>query len=173
MVRDKPPILNGVVLAIADTQSDVGIGFQREGYAGGVLGNFQLKRVRPKEDRRVVDRPPLEGDRLTGRERAAACRRRSSSFTFHFRRERAVDDDARSKDYYPYEVSSGSKRRVGAGGNEDLLGACKDLVGGVVIDRPPVLKLGVLAIADQQFQVGIGFQREGYAGGVVGNFQLI
>ena len=64
------------------------------------------------------------------------------------------------------------KRRVGFGGNFNLLGARKDLVGFVVIDRHPVLKLDVLAIANQQPNVGIGFQREGYAGGVLGNFQL-
>ena len=47
-MKDNPPILTGVVLAIADKQIhvDIGIdGFQREGYAGGVLGSLQPERV--------------------------------------------------------------------------------------------------------------------------------
>ena len=110
---------------------------------------------------------------MSRRERAAADRRRSLSFEFHCRRERAVNLDARSKDYHRYEVGSGLKRRVGLGGNDNLLRSRKDFVGAVVEDNPPILKFVVLAIADNQPHVGIGFQREGYAGGVLGNFQLI
>ena len=61
-----------------------------------------------------------------------------------------------------------------ANGNHDnLLRSRKEFVGEVVKDNPPILKGVVLAIADKQRHVGIGFQREGYAGGILGNFQLI
>ena len=80
----------------------------------------------------------------------AAYRRRRLSVEFHFRRKFAVDDDSRCKDEYRDEVGSGLKRRVGLGGNNNLLGARQDLVGGVVKDRPPPLKVVVLAIADKQ-----------------------
>ena len=54
-----------------------------------------------------------------------------------------------------------------------LLRSRKDFVGEVVEDKPLILNFVVLAIADKQLHVGIGFQREGYAGGILGNFQLI
>ena len=66
------------------------------------------------------------------------------------------------------------KRRVGLGGNDDLLVAGESL-GAVVRDNPPVLNGVVLAIADIHIHIDIGidgFQREGYAGGILGNFQL-
>ena len=104
-----PPVLKVVVLAIADKQNHVDIGFQREGYADGVVGNLQPEREISTEERRGVNRPPTEADGLSGRERAAAGhRRRSLSVELHFRRERAVDLDARSKDSHRYEVGSGS-----------------------------------------------------------------
>ena len=155
--------------ASSTSTSDSSVKVTREASSGTSSRNESFR----AKSRRVVDRPPLEGDRLTGRERAVACRRRSSSFTFHFRRERAVDLDARSKDSHRDEVGSGSKRRVGLGGNDNLLRSRKDFVGEVVEDNPPILKFVVLAIADKQRHVGIGFQREGYAGGILGNFQLI
>ena len=80
MVKDRSPILKGVVLAIADIQIhiDIGIdGFQREGDAGGGLGNFQPERVVPVEKYRGVDRSQAEVGGLSGSERAAADRRLS------------------------------------------------------------------------------------------------
>ena len=113
MVKDNPSILNGVVLAMADKQIhvDIGIdGFQREGDAGGGIGNFQPERVIPGEERRGVDRSQAEVGGLSGRERAAAYRCLILFVKFHFRRERAVGDDARSKDSLPRR----SRFRIGA-----------------------------------------------------------
>ena len=156
---------------MTDSQKHVDIGFQREGYAGGVLGNLQPERVKSEEEHRNVNRPPLEGNRLPGRERVAACPR-GLSFRLHFRSERTLDDDACIQDSYRYEVGAGSKRRVGAGGDDNPFIA-RAVPVAVIRDNPPVLKLNVLSKTDIQSQVGIGFQREGYAGSVLGNLQLI
>ena len=118
VVKDRPPILNVVVLSIADIQIhvDIGIdGFQREDYAGGTRGNLQPERFIPSEDRRAVNRSQAEGGGLSGRERAAADRRKRSIVAFHCHRERGHGDDARIKEGYRDEVGSGSKRRVGLG----------------------------------------------------------
>ena len=53
MVKDNPPVLNGVVLSKTDIQIHVDIwidGFQREDYAGGTRGNLQSERFIPSED---------------------------------------------------------------------------------------------------------------------------
>ena len=73
VVSDNKTILNGVVLAISDSQLHVDIGFQREGNAGGVLGNLQPERVIPGEESSGCRPAPVGSrDRLTGRERAVA-----------------------------------------------------------------------------------------------------
>ena len=140
---------------------------------GGVLGNLQPERVLPVKKRRSVNRPQAEVGGLSGRERPAAYRRRRLSGEFHFRRDRALGDDARIKEAYRDEVGSGAKRWVGAGGNDDPFVA-RDSLGGVVRDNPPILNGVVLSKADIQIHIDIGidgFQREGYAGGVLGNLQ--
>ena len=168
--------MNGVVLAKAYIQIhiDIGVdGFQREGDAGGVLGSLEPERVIPGKERRGVDRPQSEVGGLSGHESAAADRRQSLSFEFHFRRERALGDDARVKECYRYEVGSGSERRVGAAGNGDPFIA-RGALGGVVRDNPPILNGVVLAKTDIQIHIDrriLGFQREGYAGGILGNLE--
>ena len=52
VIKDNPPILNCVVLAIADKQGQINIGvdgFQREDDAGGGLGSLEPERVIPGE----------------------------------------------------------------------------------------------------------------------------
>ena len=118
VVKDRHPVLNHVVLAKTDIQIhvDIGIdGFQREGYAGGVLRSLQPERVVPGEERRGVNRPQAEVGRLSGRERAAAYRCLILSVKFHFRRERAVGDDARSQRLLPIR----SRFRLEAAGRSE------------------------------------------------------
>ena len=75
----------------------------------------------------------------------------------HCRRERALGDDARSKNCYRDEVGSGSKRRV------------------MPIRSLSVNPKGVVLVkTDMQIHIDIGidgFQREDYAGGVLRSLQ--
>ena len=89
-------------------------------------------------------------------------------------RNRDLSDGARRAEHQRDEIGSGSKRRVGLPGDDDLLvarGSC----GGIVRDDAPTLNGVVFSIADMQIHVDIridGFQREGYAGGALGNLHL-
>ena len=91
----------------------------------------------------------------------------------HFRRDRALGDEARSADSKRYEVGSGPEQRIGSSSDADPFIA-RGSPGEVVRDNHPISKVVVLPKTNKHIHVDIGidgFQRKDYSGGVLGNLQ--